>query len=139
MLGSFRRGRAPRGSAESTRLICEDGDVKTVESRTKAGPFTYTTIEEVTLFPPERIAFRHVEGPLDFCEEEFTLKDTPEGGTLLSHRGSFIWKRIPLFGWLGGVIYTRPMYHAVIRKHLSAVKHAAEARASRSHVFRRRG
>ncbi len=137
MLTSFRRGRIAGDNAESTRLISEDGNVTTVEFITKAGPFSYRTLEEVTLFGPQRIEFRHLEGPLDFSEETFTLEETADGNTLLTHSGSFIWKRFPFFGWFGGIVYTRPMYHRVIRKHFVAVKEAAEARAARSHVFRR--
>ena len=137
MLSSFRRGRIAGDNSESTRLISEDGNVKTVEFVTRAGPFSCRTLEEVTLHRPERIEFKHLEGPLDFSEEEFTLDETSDGGTLLTHSGSFIWKRFPFFGWFGGVIYTRPMYHSVISKHFVTVKEAAEARAARSHVFRR--
>ena len=36
------------------------------------------------------------------------------------------------------MIYTRPMFHRVIKRHLAAVKKSSEARAARSHVFRRR-
>ena len=134
MLTSFRRGRIAGDNAESTRLISEDGNVTTVEFITKAGPFSHRTLEEVTLFGPQRIEFRLV----DFSEETFTLDETADGNTLLTHSGSFIWKRFPFFGWFGGIIYTRPMYHRVIRKHFMAVKEAAEARAARSHVFRGR-
>ncbi len=137
MLTSFRRGRIAGDDAESSRLVSEDGNAKVVEFSTKAGPFTYTTLEEVTLYPPERIAFKHLKGPLHFSEEEFTFEEMRDGQTLMTHGGSFVWKRFPFFGWLGGVIYTRPMYHRVIRKHLAIVKEAAEARAARSYVFRR--
>ena len=137
MLTSFRRGRISGDDAESSKLVSEDDDTKIVEFRTKAGPFTYTTLEEVKLYPPERITFKHLEGPLHFSEEAFTFEETPDGNTVLTHSGSFIWKTFPFFGWFGGVIYTRPMYHRVIRKHLAVVKRAAEARAARSHVFRR--
>ena len=137
MLSSFRRGRIAGDNAESTRLISEDGNVKIVEFITTSGPFSYRTLEEVVLHRPERIEFKHLEGPLDFSEETFTFDETPEGGALLTHSGSFIWKRLPFFGWFGGIIYTRPMYHRVIRKHFATVKEAAEARAARSHVFRR--
>ena len=137
MLTSFRRGRIAGDDSESSRLISEDGNAKIVEFRTKAGPFTYTTLEEVKLFPPCRITFKHLKGPLHFSEEEFRFEETDDGQTFMTHTGSFIWKRFPFFGWLGGVIYTRPMYHWVIRKHLAVVKDAAEARAARSHVFRR--
>ncbi len=138
MLTSFRRGRISGDDAESSRLISENGDTKIVEFRTKAGPFTYTTLEEVKLDPPERITFKHLDGPLHFSEEAFTFEEKLDGNTVLTHSGSFIWNPFPFFGWFGGVIYTKPMYHRVIRKHLAVVKEAAEARAARSHVFRRR-
>ena len=138
MLTAFRRGRVVGDNTESTRLISEDGDTKIVEFNTKAGPFIYKTVEEVTLSKPDSIAFRHLEGPLDFSEEQFTLEETSDGSTLLTHTGSFVWSRFPFFGWFGGVIYTRPMFHRVIRKHFAAIKTASEARAARSHVFRRR-
>jgi len=137
MLSSFRRGRIQGDDSESSRLISEDGNTKVVEFRTKAGPFTYTTLEEVKLFPPCRITFKHLQGPLHFSEEAFAFEETEEGQTLMTHAGSFVWKRFPFLGWLGGVIYTRPMYHRVIRKHMAVVREAAEARAARSHVFRR--
>ena len=139
LLTAFGRGRVAGDNTESTELISEDGDTKVVEFNTRAGPFTYTTLEEVTLFQPERIEFRHLEGPLAFSEETFTLDETSNGGTILTHSGSFIWSRFPFFGWFGGIVYTRPTYHRVIRKHLAVVKQASEARATRSHVFPRPG
>ena len=137
MLTSFRRGAIPGEESEKSKLLSEDGDTKIVEFTTKAGPFTYTTVEEVTVHPPDRIVFKHLDGPLYFAEEEFRFEQTEDGGTLMSHTGRFIWSRFPFFGWFGGMIYTRPMFHRVIKRHLAAVKKAAEARAARSHVFRR--
>ena len=137
MLSSFRRGRIAGDDSESSRLVSEEGDTKIVEFKTKAGPFTYRTLEEVVLRHPERIAFTHLEGPLYFSEEQFAFAETCDGQTVMTHSGNFIWKTFPVLGWLGGVIYTRPMYHRAIRKHLAVVKRAAEARAARSHVFRR--
>ena len=136
MLTAFRRGRLSGDNAESTRLISEEGNVKIVEFHTKSGRFTYRTVEKVILRPPERIEFEHLEGPLVFSEETFILEETPHGATLLTHTGSFIWKRIPVLGWLVGVLYVRPIYHRAIRDHFAAIKPAAEARAKRSHVFR---
>ncbi len=135
MLTSFRRGRIPGDTAESSKLLSEDGDVKTVEFKTKAGPFTYTTVEEVTLDPPNTIGFRHLKGPLHLAEEEFSLDETDDGGTRLTHSGRIVWSRFPFFGWFGGMIYTRPMFHRVIVRHLANVKKAAKARAARSHIF----
>ena len=137
MLTSFRRGRIPGEESERSKLLSEDGNTKTVEFTTKAGPFTYTTVEEVTVHPPDRIVFKHIDGPLHFAEEEFTFEQTEDDGTLMSHTGRFIWNRFPFFGWFGGMIYTRPMFHRVIKRHLASVKKSSEARAARSHVFRR--
>jgi hypothetical protein len=61
-----------------------------------------------------------------------------DGDTELVHNGEFIWRRLPLIGWLGGLADTRPMFERVIEKHLEQVKVNCEARATRSHVFRRR-
>ena len=138
MLTSFRGGRIPGEESETSRLLSEDGNTKTVEFTTKAGLFTYTTVEEVTIHPPDRITFKHLDSPLHFAEEEFIFEQMEDGTTLMSHTGSFVWIRFPFFGWFGGIIYTRPMFHRVIKKHFAAIKDAAEARAARSHVFRRR-
>jgi hypothetical protein len=40
-------------------------------------------------------------------------------------------------GWLAALLYVRPKYNAVIRAHMKRLKDGAEARAVRSHVFRR--
>ena len=137
MLTAFRRGRIQGDDLETSRLISENGDAKIVEFREKVGPFTYTMLEEVTLYPPQRITFNGLEGPLHFSEEEFTLDETADGRTIMTHSGSFILNARAIFGWLGGVIYVRPMFHSAVRKRLALVKEAAEARAARSHVFRR--
>ena len=79
MLTSFRRGRIPGEESERSKLLSEGGNTKTVEFTTKAGPFTYTTIEEVTVYPPDRITFKHLDGPLHFAEEEFTFEQTEDG------------------------------------------------------------
>ena len=90
MLTAFRRGRLSGDNAESTRLISEEGNVKIVEFHTKSGRSTYRTVERVILYPPERIEFEHLEGPLTFSEETFTLTETPDGSIILTHTGSFI-------------------------------------------------
>ena len=137
MLTAFRRGRIQGGDLESSKLVSEDGDAKIVEFREKVGPFSYTMLEEVTLYPPQRIAFKGLEGPLHFSEEEFTLYEAADGRTIMTHSGSFILNERSVFGWLGGVMYVRPMFHCAIQKRLALVKEAAEARADRSHIFRR--
>lgn len=137
VMTAFNRGSITGDNNESSKVISQDGDSLVVEFKTKAGWFTYTTLEEITLHPPERIAFNHLKGPLHYSTEEFIFEDV-DGLTRLTHTGEIIWNRFPVFGWLGAVIYTRPMFHKVIDHHLDKVKETAEARAARSHVFQRR-
>ena len=136
-LSSFGRGQMKGDNNETSRVLSRDGDTIIAEFKTKAGPVTYTTVEEVTLEPPDRITFRHLEGPLHYAWEEFVFNDV-DGDTELVHNGEFIWSRIPLVGWLGGMVYTKPMFERVIEKHLAQIKVNSDAHAARSHVFRRR-
>ena len=69
--------------------------------------------------------------------EEFVFNDI-DGNTELIHNGEFIWSRIPFFGKLGGMIYTKRAFEKVIEEHMEQMKQATEARAARSHVFRRK-
>ena len=108
-----------------------------MEFVTKSGPFRYTTVEEITLYPPERITFKHLSGPLDYVWEEFVFNDVGGYETELIHNGEIIWKKFPFFGWLGGRIYTKPMFERVLEKHMAQIKESCEARAARSRVFAR--
>ncbi len=136
-LSSFGRGQLKGDNNESSKVLSRDGDTIIAEFKTRAGPFTYTTVEEITLEPSDRITFRHLTGPLHYAWEEFVFNDV-DGDTELVHNGEFIWRRLPLVGWLGGLVYTRPMFERVIEKHFEQVKMNCEARAARSHMFRRR-
>ena len=137
MMSHFGRGRLPGESNESSRVIERDGNRLVVEFQTNTLFATYTTVEEVTLFPPDRIAFEHLSGPLQYAREEFTFADAKDRQTELTHTGEFTWSRFPFFGWFGGIIYTRPVFERTIAKHMAQVKKAAEARAARSRVFPR--
>ena len=132
---SYGRGRLQGDNNESSKVICRDGNSIVAEFRTRAGPFTHTTIELVTLEPPERITFKHLKGPLHYAWEEFVFNDV-EGDTEITHRGEFIWSRFPVLGWLGGLLYTKPAFERVIEKHMQQIKLSCEARFARSHVFR---
>ena len=136
-LSSFGSGRMAGDRTETAKVVSRDGNTIVAEFYTKVGPFTYTTVEEVTLDPPESITFEHLSGPLHYAREQFTFHDV-DGKTKLVHTGEFIWKRFPFFGWLGGVLYTKPMFERVIATHFDQVKASCEARAARSHVFGRR-
>jgi hypothetical protein len=135
MLTAFGRGRLP-GSKEKSRVIERDGDRLIVEFTTDAIYKTYVTLEEVTLHSPDRITFKHLEGPLDSCDEVFTFEELPDGRTLWRHTGSFRlgW---PVVGDVVGRNVTKRWFERVMRKHMREMKEAIEARAARSHVFKR--
>ena len=137
MMSHFGRGRLPGDNNESSKVLERDGNRLIVEFQTKALFATYTTVEEVNLYAPERITFEHLSGPLHYAREEFTLDEVDSRETRLTHSGEFIWSMFPFFGWFGGIIYTRPMFERTLVKHMAQVKQAAEARATRSRIFPR--
>lgn len=138
MLSAFGRGHLPGDEGESSRVLERNGDLLTVEFFTLEGKRRYRTVEEVVLFPPERITFRHLEGPLHHSSEEFRLEEVADG-TALSYRGDIRCRMpwLPGMGWFIARFYVRPKYDRVIRQHMERLKIAAQTRAARSHVFRR--
>ena len=138
MLSALGKGSLPGGGGESSRVLERDGDTIIAEFLTPSGNRTYRTVEDVRLYSPERITFRHLEGPLSYSEEEFLL-DEVEEGTVLSYHGDIECRMhwLPGIGWLVARLYVKPKYDSVIRDHMDSLKAAAEARAARSHVFRR--
>ena len=137
MMSHFGRGRLPGDNNESSKVLERDDNRLVVEFQTKALFTTYTTVEEVRLYPSERITFEHLSGPLHYAREHFKFDDVDGRETDLTHSGEFIWSRFPFFGWFGGVIYTRPVFERTLVKHMAQVKQTAEARAARSRVFPR--
>ena len=138
MMSHFGRGRLPGDNNESSKVLERDDNRLIVEFQTKALFTTYTTVEEVVLFPPKRITFEHLSGPLKYAREEFRFEEVDGRQTALTHSGEFIWSKFPFFGWLGSILYVRPIFERTLVKHMEQVRRAAEARAARSRVFPRR-
>ncbi len=140
MLSAIGNGQTPGSQGDQARVLCRSDNTIIAEFHTRAGFRTYVTVEEVTLYPPERMTFRHVKGPLSYVWEEFTLEEE-QGTTVLTYRGEFIANDWPVVGrsagWLIGRLYVKPLFERVVGKHLRGIKEAAEARARRSHVFNR--
>ena len=137
MLSAMGSGQMPGAEGESARVLSRDGDTLIVHFVTHAEKRVVNTVEEVRLYPPERITFQHIAGPLDYSWEEMKLSEEEEDGTLLEYSGEFEYI-FPGLGWLISLAYIRPKYNATIQEHLARLKAAAEARAARSHVFRQR-
>ena len=135
MLSAMGNGSIKGSEGEGARVIERKAvDHLIVEFRTRAGGRMWRTVEEVRLYPPTRLTFHHLEGPLDHPEESFDLKEKG-GATELRYRGEFDY-RLRLLGWLIARFYIRPRYDQAIKDHLQHLKEAAEARAARSHVFK---
>ena len=137
MMSHFGRGRLPGNNNESSRVLERDGNHLVVEFRTKTAVGTHITVEEVDLYPSDRITFNHLSGPLLYVQEAFAFEKVGETEMNLTHSGEFIWSKFPLIGWLGGLFYIRPIFERTLVKHMAQVKQAAEARAKRSRVFPR--
>ncbi len=138
MMSAIGSGRLP-GSNERSKVLQRDGDTLIAEFLTPSGNKTYRTVEEVRLFPPHRITYRHLEGPITYSEEEFLLAEVSGGSIQLTYTGVIEYRApfVPGLGWLASVLYIKPKYDTVIRDHMALVKKGAEGRAARSHVFPR--
>ena len=71
---AFGRGRLQGDNNESSKVISRNDDTLVAEFKTKAGFFSYTTLEEITLGDGKRITFKHLKGPLAYAWEEFVLQ-----------------------------------------------------------------
>ena len=116
LMSAIGKGNLPGGSGERSKVLQRDGDTLVAEFFTPSGKKVYRTVEEVRLFPPERITYHHLEGPLAYAHEDFFL-DEVETGTELTYQGE-IGHRVPYLpgiGWLTAIIYIRPKYNALMR------------------------
>ena len=135
ILSAIGNGQIPGSQGDSARVLSRDGNTIIAEFHTRAGRRTFVTEEEVTLYPPERITFRHLKGPLSYVWEEITL-EARGAATVLRHRGEFSVNNWPVLGWLIGRLYVKPLFERVVSDHFNRIKEAAEGRAIRSHLFR---
>ncbi len=129
------RGQIP-GSKNRANLVERKSDrLLVAEFITHTDKKTYTTLEEMRLFPPDRIVYRHLTGPLPYVKEEIKLIASGEYETQLLYRGEFRTKSI--LGYVLGPLYIRPLFDRLAREHLEEIKGASEARASRSKKYPR--
>ncbi|MFQ5934600.1 MAG: type II toxin-antitoxin system RatA family toxin [Dehalococcoidia bacterium] len=135
MVTAIGRGRLP-GSNMSSRLISRNGNTLIAEFYTRVGPVTVTTLEELTLEPPEKIKYRWLKGPVKYVREEFLFREADNGGSELAYSGEFDLK-IPIFGWLVGRLFIKPRFERLVVEHMEEIREAAEARAARSHLYPR--
>ena len=93
----------------------------------------YRTVEWVTMFPPERIEFEEVEGPLRRLQDRFIL--LAEGNCTRFKYESRFGLGWSVFGWVLGQVYVRNVLRRFMLKHAIETKQTIEARARRSRMF----
>ncbi len=105
LISSFGDGKSDNDSLGSSgkgnRLVEREGNRLVMEFYSKDGRKVYRTLEEVMLYPEEKITFKHLEGPLYYSQEEFVFTEL-DSATLLTHNGEIECRmhRLPGGGWL---------------------------------------
>lgn len=120
---------ATRPGENHAEVLRREGNVYRIRFTTHAGRRTFVTEEEVTVYPPNIVTYRHLAGPLDDVYEVFTAVPRPDGVTDVDYIGRYRHKRMdwPLLGWLLHRFAVLPTYDRLIAAHLQQVKRRAEA------------
>lgn len=115
---------------EPAKVRSRTSNVIIAELKSKGGFRVYSTVDKFTLSPHRRISFEQIEGPLLSNRGEINLTEI-EDGTDLEFHGEFVGSVIPVIGYLVETINVRPIYTAVITRHLLRIQTIAESRTGR--------
>ena len=136
MLSSFADGGGPPTGVERARLIERNGDLLLMEFHSRDGRKMYRTLEEVVLYPHDRITFRHLRGPLNHSQEQFDFTDISDtsAGTRLTHNGEIECRMhwLPGAGWLVARFYVKRRYERLVLRHMNDLKERVEAAVGKS-------
>jgi len=91
------------------------------------------TRERVTLLPPDRIDYEHLDGPVRGLRESIAIGTTAAGQARLTYSGTY--EPAGIADHLRAILLARPAIHRAMDAHLADVRERAEARAKRSRVF----
>ena len=121
----------PEENEESKRLIERDGNRLLMEFRSQDGRKMYRTLEEVVLYPEERITFRHLEDPLYHSQEEFVSTEV-DSGTIMTHNGEIECRMhlLPGAGWMVARLYVKRRYERLVPRQMQSLKETAEAKGA---------
>ena len=121
----------PEENEESKRLIERDGNRLLMEFRSQEGRKMYRTLEEVVLYPEERITFRHLEDPLYHSQEEFVFTEV-DSGTIMTHNGEIECRMhlLPGAGWMVARLYVKRRYERLVLRQMQSLKETAEAKGA---------
>ncbi|PZR64903.1 MAG: hypothetical protein DLM71_00955 [Chloroflexi bacterium] len=135
MLSSMGQPRRPNGeqstilAREGNRLVCE---FWTLVPMPIGGGRIVRTREEVRLLPPDRVQYRHLDGPLRDLREEIVVEPLAPRRTRLRYCATYRPKT--LLHRLGFAIL-RPLVERTMVAHFTDLRGRAEARARRSRVY----
>jgi len=137
MLSAIGQGGGHDG--ERAEVLERDGDELVADFWTQVklpGGFgrLVRTRERVTLQPPERIDYEHLDGPVRGLRESITVRANAGGGTQMTYFGSY--EPGGVFDNLRARLLAGPAIRRVMEQHFDDVRALAEARAARSRVFR---
>ena len=107
-----------------------------VAFRSQVSGRTIETVEHVTLYPPERIEYIWLEGPLPAVRESIAVAPAAHGSSRIRYEGRFQ-PAGNLIQRLAARVVVRRAFDRAVRAHLAEVKRLAEERAARSHVHPR--
>ncbi len=130
-------GQGQQHPGEAAEIIERNGDEMVCEFTTVVTPplvppQAVRTREWVRTIPPDRVEYRHLDGPVRGLEETITVEPIDQARSRLEYRAAY-----PTSGLLGRLRYhlARPMIEQVMREHFRDLKDRAEERARRSRVF----
>lgn len=129
-------GSLPGSPPHTAELLERDGDTLLVRYRTPALLSELVMVERVQLYPPERIEYEVIEGPIDHVRESLAFDALGPHQTRVTYGGR-VGSRRALLGDLIARFIAAPAYDRFMRRQLRALQQAAEARALRSRRFRR--
>jgi hypothetical protein len=111
-----------------SEVLSREGNVYRIRFTSYAGRRRYVTEEEVIVYPPDIITYRHLTGPLDDVYEVFTARPQSDAVTVVNYMGQYRNKRFdwPVLGWLIHRFVVLPRYDPLIANHLADVKRRAE-------------
>lgn len=135
-MASAVNGTLPGSPPHSAALIDRDGDELIVRYRTPAYVTELVFVERVELYPPQRIEYEVLEGPLDLVREHLAFEAVDAHRTRVRY-GGVVGSGRAVIGALVARWIAVPAYNRFMRRQLAALKAAAEARAVRSRRFRR--
>lgn len=131
-------GQGVQRPGERAQILERDGDALVADFWTTiALPFgrsrVVRTREAVRLWPPDRIDYQHLDGPIRGLRETITIESLGQRHSRLVYHGAYT----PggLAGTLVFRLLSRPALEGAIRAHFADVRARAEARAARSRQF----